>query len=115
MARAAAGRFATPVETGGPDMMKSTIGLVIAAVLVGLLVGFLGWGLPTGRLKGEIQALRASSDRLSQQLDAQRAQDQQLAAQLKAQQARLEASERDLQAEKELNSRLHLLISQGKK
>ena len=96
-------------------MKRSTIVLVIAAVIVGLLGGFLWWGIPTGRLKTELQDTRANADRLSQQLDDVRRQDRQLGAQLATQKTRLEATERDLRLEKEMNNRLHLLVSQGKK
>ena len=96
-------------------MSKSTIAVVLAAVMVGVLAGFLWWGVPTGRLKADLQELRASADRLSQQLDGLRAHDQELAAQLNLQKTRLEATERDLRVEREMNSRLHLLVSQGKK
>ena len=89
-------------------MNKSLIAVVLAAVMVGVLAGFLWWGVPTGRLKADLQELRASTDRLSQQMDDLRRHDQEVAT-------RLEATERDLRAEREMNSRLHLLVSQGKK
>jgi septal ring factor EnvC (AmiA/AmiB activator) len=96
-------------------MKSSTIALMIVAAFVGVLGGFLWWGVPTGRLQRELQDLRASSERLSQQIDDLRSRDQQLAAQLQAQKTRLETTERDLRVEKEMNDRLHLLVSQGKK
>lgn len=96
-------------------MKRSTIALVIVAVLVGVLGGFLWWGVPIHRLQRELQEVHASADRLAQQMDDFRSRDQQLAAQVQAQKTRLEATERDLRVEHEMNSRLHLLISQGKK
>ncbi len=96
-------------------MNRSPVALVIVAALVGLLGGFLWWGVPTGRLQRELQDVRASAGRLSQQMDDLRSRDQQLEAQLQTQKTRLETTERDLRVEKEMNSRLHLLVSRGKK
>jgi septal ring factor EnvC (AmiA/AmiB activator) len=91
------------------------ISAVLVAVIVGLLAGFLWWGIPTGRLETELQDARAGAARLSQQLDDLQKRDRDLAAELKAQKTRLETTERDLRVEKDMNSRLHLLVSQGKK
>ena len=96
-------------------MSKSMIAVVLVAVMVGVLGGFFWWGVPTGRLKTNLQDVRASADRLSQQLDDLRKHDQELTAQLNLLKTRLETTERDLRVEREMNSRLHLLVSQGKK
>lgn len=96
-------------------MNKSLIAVVLVAVMVGILGGFIWWGVPTGRLKTDLQELQARADRLSQQLDDLRKRDQELAVQLNVQKTRLEATERDLRVEREMNSRLHLLVSRGKK
>lgn len=85
------------------------------AVLVGALGGFLWWGVPAGRLESELHDARASADRRAQQLEELRGQSQRLEAQLKAEKAGRETAEGDLQREKELSSRLHMLVSQGKK
>jgi chromosome segregation ATPase len=96
-------------------MSRSMIAVVLVAVMVGVLGGFVWWGVPTGRLKTDLQEVRASADRLSQQMDDLRKHNQELAAQLNLQKTRLETTERDLRVEREMNSRLHLLVSQGKK
>ncbi len=96
-------------------MKRSTIVLVIAGSLIGLLGGFLWWGMPARRLTAEVQDTRASAERLAQQLEDLRNRHQELGAQLKAQTTRLEATERDLHTEKEMNSRLHLLVGHGQK
>ena len=56
----------------------------------------------------------ASADRPSDQMDDPRRHDHELAAQL-TRKTRLEATERDLHVEREMNGRLHLLLSHGKK
>jgi len=96
-------------------MNKSMMAVVLVAVMVGILGGFIWWGVPTGRLKTDLQELHARADRLSQQLEDLSKRDQELAAQLSVQKTRLEATERDLRVEREMNSRLHLLVSRGKK
>jgi hypothetical protein len=85
------------------------------AVLVGALAGFLWWGLPAGRIESELRDARTSADSLAQQLHESRAENQRLEAQAKGEKARADAAERELRREKELNSRLHMLISKGKK
>jgi outer membrane murein-binding lipoprotein Lpp len=93
--------------------MKRAMILVIVGAVI--LAGCLWWGIPSGRLKTELQDVRASADRLSPQLDDLQKRDRDLAAELKAQKARLATTEQDLRAEQEMNSRLHLLVSQGQK
>jgi C4-dicarboxylate-specific signal transduction histidine kinase len=87
----------------------------VAAALTGVLGGFLWWGQPTRRLETELRDTRASADRLGQRVDELRTQGQQLEAQLKAENARAEGAERSLRIEKEISSRLHMLVSEGKK
>lgn len=96
-------------------MKRSTVVFLVAAALVGLLAGFLRWGLPAGRLNAELQDARAAAERLSQELADMRTREQQLAARLQTQETRLESTQRDLRAEKEMNSRLHLLVGKGQK
>jgi uncharacterized protein YlxW (UPF0749 family) len=96
-------------------MSKSMIAVILVAVMVGILGGFLWWGVPTRRLQTELRDVRASADRLSQQMDDLQKRDRDLATQLNVQKARLETTERDLRTERAMNSRLHLLVSQGQK
>lgn len=96
-------------------MNRLLVASVAGAVLVGILVGFLWWGLPTGRLQTELRDARSTVDRLGQQLDELRAENERLQARLKAEQGRLKATESDLRREKETTARLQLLISEGKK
>ena len=87
----------------------------VAAVLVGLLVGFLWWGLPTNRLQTELRGSQAGGERLGQQLEEARAQGQRLEEQLKAEKAQREAAADELRREKERSARLQGVISRGKK
>ena len=86
-----------------------------AAVLVGLLVGFLWWGLPTNRLQTELRGSQAGAERLGQQLEEARAQSRRLEEQLKTEKAQREAEAGELRREKERSARLQELISRGKK
>jgi hypothetical protein len=96
-------------------MKVLTIALVVAGTAAGLFAGFLRWGLPAGRLDAELRDARGSAERLSRQVDDLQSRGQELSARLQAQQKRLERAEQDLHAEKEMNTRLHLLVGQGKK
>jgi septal ring factor EnvC (AmiA/AmiB activator) len=87
----------------------------IVAILIGLLAGFLWWGMPSGRLQAQLRDAKASTERLEQQMAEQRSQGERLDAELKAQKVKLETAETDLRREKEMNARLNLMVSHGKK
>jgi len=89
--------------------------VAVVALLIGALAGYLWWGLPSSRLKTELQETQAGDQRLSRQLGELQARTRQLEAQLAEQRTRLEETERDLRAAREMNSRLQLLVSGGKK
>lgn len=89
-------------------MNRLVVATTIVGVLVGALGGFVWWGVPAGRLQAELRDARTSADRMAQELSELRAQKQRFEAQL-------EATRKDLQSEKEVTSRLHVLVSQGKK
>jgi hypothetical protein len=65
-------------------MNRPVLITAIAAILVGVLVGFLWWGLPTTRLQAELAGREADGDRLGRQLEEARAQQERLEKQLKA-------------------------------
>lgn len=95
-------------------MSKLSVATGVVAVVIGLLVGFLWWG-PSGRLQSSLRDEQGNAARLGQQVDDLRAQNERMEAQLKAERARVQAAEDDLRREKELNARLHGLVSHGKK
>jgi hypothetical protein len=95
-------------------MNRFVLGSALIALLVGI-AGFLGSGWRTGRLQTELQDAQANAVRFEQQIGDLRAQNDQIGAQLKAERVRAETTETDLRREKEMNARLHLLVSEGRK
>ena len=96
-------------------MSRLLVVIAIVAILVGALVGFLWWGLPSNRLQADLRGVQANADRMGQQLDELRAQRDRLEAEVKTEKTQREAAEGDLRREQEKTSRLQGLISQGKK
>lgn len=95
-------------------MNRLVLGSALIALLVGI-AGFLGSGWRTGRLQTDLQDAQANAVRFEQQVGELRAQNDQIGAQLKAERVRAETTETDLRREKEMNARLHLLVSEGRK
>jgi hypothetical protein len=96
-------------------MNRLVVITAIMAVLVGGLAEVLWQGGRSGRLESELRDAETRADHLAQELDAARTQSRRLAAELQTIRARVDAAERDLRAEQGISSRLHLLVSQGKK
>jgi hypothetical protein len=86
----------------------------VIALLVGI-AGFLGSSWRTGKLQTQLQDTQANAVRFEQQVGDLRAEKDQIAAQLKAERTRAESTESDLRREKEMNARLHLIVSEGRK
>jgi hypothetical protein len=84
--------------------MKTAAMWGIAGLLLGGLVGFLGWGLPLQDLQQEVQALK------SQQVAADV-----VGEKLKGLESRLRRTEEELRMEKDRRSRLEVILSQGRK
>ncbi len=89
-------------------MNRAFVSVGLVALLVGVLIGFLWWGAPANRLQAEMAATRARADRLEDQVNELQATTQRLGGQLKT-------AEADLRREKEMNARLQMVVSQGKK
>ena len=96
-------------------MNRIVLGSALIALLVGGLAGFLGSGWWSGRLQTELRDAQASAASFERQVGELRAQNDQIGAQLKAERVRAQSTETDLQREKEMNARLHLLVSNGRK
>jgi hypothetical protein len=92
--------------------------LMVVSGLIALVVGiagFLGSGWRTGKLQTELQDAQSNAVRFEQQVGDLRAEKDQIAAQLKVERTRAESTESDLRREKEMNARLHLIVSEGRK
>ena len=95
-------------------MNRLVLGSGLIALLVGI-AGFLGSGWRTGQLRTQLQEAQRSAVRFEQQAGELRAEKDQITAQLKAERVRAESTETDLRREREMNARLHLLVSEGRK
>ena len=95
-------------------MNRLMLGSAVIALLVGV-AGFLGSGWRAGHLQRQLQDAQANAVRFEQQVGDLRAEKEVIAAQLTAERARAASTETDLRREKEMNARLHLLVSEGRK
>jgi hypothetical protein len=96
-------------------MNRVMLGIGLIALLVGGVAGFLGSGWRSGSLQTQLQDAQTKAARFERQVGELRAQNDQIGAQLKTEQARTQSTETDLRREKEMNARLHLLVSNGRK
>jgi septal ring factor EnvC (AmiA/AmiB activator) len=87
----------------------------VAGLLVGVLVGFLWWGMPTQRLQGELGEARKRVEALEKQVDEAQAQTRAAQADLKTVQGQLKTMEQNLALEKARRSKLEMILSQGRK
>jgi len=92
-----------------------TIGIAVVALVLGALLGYLGSGLLSGSRQGDLKDALEKSARLERQVNDLRTENERIAAELKGEQARAQTLAADLQREKETNTRLQMLVSQGKK
>jgi hypothetical protein len=95
--------------------MRATSGVAAIALALGIVLGVVGSLTWSGRLGGELDDVRTRTAQLERELKAVRAQNDTIGAELSAEQARAKAISTDLQREKEINMRLHLLVSEGRK
>ena len=91
------------------------MGVAAVALVLGALLGYLGPGFWSDSRQGELKDALEKSTRLERQVTDLRAENDRLAAELKGEQARAQTIASDLQREKEMNMRLHTLVSEGKK
>lgn len=96
--------------------MNRLVGIsVVVGLLVGILGGFLWWGLPTQRLQAELGEARKRAEALERQLDEAQTQTRAAQAELKTIQGRLKTVEDDLRLERDRRSRLEMILSRGRK
>jgi len=96
-------------------MNRRMTGVAVVALVIGALFGFLGSMHMSGSRQGALNDALEKNARLERELNAVRAQNDRIGAQLKDEQTRAETIAGDLRREKEMNMRLHMLISEGKK
>ena len=87
----------------------------VLALLVGVLGGFLYWGLPEQRLRRDLRQAQERPATLERELDESRKQTTRLETELRNLQGRLKELETDLAREREQRGRLDALLSRGKK
>ncbi len=96
--------------------MNRLIAIVaVVGLLIGILAGFLWWGMPTQRLQGELDAAGKRVEVLEKQLDEAQVQTRTAQAELKAVQGRLDTMEKDLRIVREQRAQLQSILSQGRK
>jgi hypothetical protein len=78
-------------------MRRGIMIVAVAGLLVGVLVGFLWWGMPAGRMQEDLRALQG----------------QEAAADVARE--KLKQTEDELRSERERRSRLEVIISEGQK
>jgi beta-lactam-binding protein with PASTA domain len=78
-------------------MTRGIIIIGVAGLLVGVLVGFLWWGMPAQRMHEDLRALQG----------------QQAAAEVASE--KLKQTEDELRSERERRSRLEVIVSEGQK
>ena len=96
-------------------MKRRMTGVAMVALVIGALFGFLGSLHWSGSRQGQLNDALEKSTRLEREAKDLRAENDRIGAQLKEEQTRAETIAGDLRREKEMNMRLHMLISEGKK
>jgi len=96
-------------------MNRATIGAAVVALVLGSVLGYLGSGLWSGSRQNELKDALEKSARFERQANDLRAENDRVAAELKGEHARAQTLAADLQREKETNTRLNALVSEGKK
>lgn len=89
-------------------MNRPVVIAALVALLVGVLAGYLWWGMPTGRMHAELGQARERVETLARDADE---------AQARARQAEeaLKRAEQELVLEREQRQRLETHLSRGRK
>jgi cell division protein FtsB len=96
-------------------MNRSMTIAAVLALLVGILGGFLYWGLPERRLQTDLRQAQERPATLERELEESRRQTTRLETELRNLQGRLKELETDLAREREQRGRLEALLSRGQK
>ncbi|MBI2155097.1 MAG: hypothetical protein HYU24_15560 [Candidatus Rokubacteria bacterium] len=87
----------------------------IVGLLVGVLVGFLWWGMPTQQMQTELAETRKRADAFERQVAEAQAQSRGVQGELKALETRVKTAEEDLRLERDRRSKLEMILSKGRK
>ena len=106
------GRFARGVVTpdfGAPALLGEALALTIGvALLIGVLAGYLMWGLPTRDVARQLDDAKA-------QLTEERSRAAELQSQFADTESELKRAAEGLRRERELREKLEEMVSEGKK
>jgi hypothetical protein len=95
-------------------MNRIVMGSGLSAVVLAAIFWF--WpGAYSGRLQRELGDAQTQARQLGQQVQDLRSENIRVERALAAERARVEETAADLRREKELNARLHLIVSEGRK
>ncbi len=87
----------------------------VVGLLIGVLAGFLWWGMPTERLQSELRGAQKRMSELEGQLAESQAQSRNVTAALKTLETRVKTAEEDLRGEQDRRSKLEMILSKGRK
>jgi hypothetical protein len=89
-------------------MKLVTVAIVLVAAVLGVFVGHLWWGRPAAQLDTELRETRSQADKLGQEVEALRVSNKQLKEQLST-------AQQELGTARDMNMRLHKVISENRK
>jgi hypothetical protein len=96
-------------------MNRKMTAAAVVSLVIGALFGFVGSLHWSGSTQGALNEALDKSTRLEREAKSLRAENDRIAAQLKEEQTSAETIAGDLRREKEMNMRLQMLVSDGKK
>ena len=94
-------------------MNRLAVLIGIASIAIGAIGGWVGSSLYSARAHRTDEDSRSAA--LERQLNDLRTENDRMVAEMKNNARRLEATEGDLRREQEMNARLHMLVSDGRK
>jgi len=89
-------------------MNRLVLATALVALFAGVLGGFFLWGVPSRHVRTELAASQETAERIGKEAAD-------LRKELTAEKSRRQALEREVRTAAEMNSRLHLLVSEGRK
>ena len=87
----------------------------VVGLLIGVLAGFLWWGMPAERVQSELREAQKRVNELERPLAESQAQSRKVETELKTLETRLKTTEEDMRAERDRRSKLEMILSKGRK